>query len=263
MGATQWRTSNALRDEMDQSIAKATSATSVSRRARRSMASRRDEAAEVLDILAATYPQAHCELDFASVFQLLISTILSAQSTDRRVNVVTRGLYARFPDANSLALADVMEVESIIHSVGFYHVKTLAIIEVSRQLCERFDGEVPSSLTELITLPSVGRKTANVVLSEGFGIPGITTDTHILRLSRRLGWTKMADPVKVEADLGKLIPQERWIEACHVLIWHGRRRCHSRRPACGACPVAHLCPSYGEGETDPIRAAALVREPRG
>ncbi|MDR0848109.1 MAG: endonuclease III [Propionibacteriaceae bacterium] len=257
------RISSARSAEMAQPVVEEGGWGQTPRRLRQSLSSRRAEAVEVLDILAATYPDAKCELDFASIFQLLISTILSAQSTDRRVNWVTRELYARYPDAKTLGQADVAEVERIIHSVGFYHVKALAIIEVSNQVCERFGSQVPSTLEELITLPSVGRKTANVVLSEGYGIPGITTDTHILRLSRRLGWTRSKDPVKVEAEVGKLIAQERWIEACHVLIWHGRRRCHARRPACGACPVAHLCPSFGEGETDPVRAQLLLREPRG
>jgi len=230
--------------------------------ARRSLAARRTEALQVLEILEDTYPDATCELDFGSVFQLLVATILSAQSTDRRVNQVTPALFSRYPTPVELSVANLDDVEEIIHSTGFYRVKAETIIRMSQDVMDLFSGEVPGALEELIRLPGVGRKTANVVLGEGFGVPGITTDTHVLRLSRRLGWTTQTDPVKVEKDLCALFPSDRWISLCHVVIWHGRRRCHARRPACGACPLSAMCPSFGEGETDPDKAKALVSEPR-
>ena len=210
-------------------------------------------------ILAETYPDAHCELDFESPFQLLVATILSAQTTDVRVNMVTPVLFAKYPTPGELAAADPEDVESIIQSTGFFRAKTKSIIGMSKAVCERFDGEVPGRLKDLVTLPGVGRKTANVVLGNAFGVPGITVDTHFHRLSRRFGWTTQTDPVKIEAEVGNLIPKSEWTMLSHRLIWHGRRRCHARRPACGACPVAPLCPSYGEGPTDPKVAAKLVR----
>ena len=220
------------------------------------------KALAVLRILEQTYPDAKCELDFGSVFQLLVATILSAQSTDRRVNQVTPVLFSRYPGAKELSAADISDVETIIHSVGFFRAKAGMIISMSQDLMEKYSGQVPGTLEELITLPGVGRKTANVVLSEGFGVPGITVDTHVLRLSRRLGWSAQTEPAKVEKDLCALFPSDMWIAMCHVVIWHGRRICHARNPACGACPVAGLCPCFGEGETDPGRAARLVSEPR-
>ena len=213
-------------------------------------------------MLEQTYPEAKCELDFGSVFQLLVATILSAQSTDRRVNQITPELFSQYPTAEKLSKADVGDIERIIHPVGFFHVKARTIIHMSQEVMSLYAGEVPGTLEELIVLPGVGRKTANVVLGEGFGVPGITTDTHVMRVSRRLGWTSHADPVKVEKDLAELFPSDVWISLCHVVIWHGRRRCHARRPACGACPVAGMCPSFGEGETDPDKAKALISEPR-
>jgi len=229
---------------------------------RRNLAQRRAEALTVLGILEQTYPDARCELDFGTVFQLLVATILSAQSTDRRVNQVTPELFSCYPTAEELARADVADVERIIHSTGFFHVKAHTIVRMSQEIMDVYDGEVPSTLEQLIVLPGVGRKTANVVLGEGFGVPGITADTHVMRVSRRLGWTTHTDPVRVEKDLCALFPASTWISLCHVVIWHGRRRCHARRPACGACPVASMCPSYGEGETDPDKAKLLISEPR-
>ncbi|MDR0489524.1 MAG: endonuclease III [Propionibacteriaceae bacterium] len=224
---------------------------------------KREKAATVLGILEETYPDATCELKFSSAFQLLTATILSAQCTDRGVNAVTPELFGRYPEPTQLAEADRSDVERIIHSTGFYRAKTDSIIRMSQMLLAEFSGEVPQTLDELVTLPGVGRKTANVVLGEWFGVPGITTDTHVLRLSRRLGWSKLKDPVKVEADLCALFPEQTWISLCRVTIWHGRRRCHARRPACGACLVAELCPSFGEGEVDPVKAQALVSVPVG
>lgn len=213
-------------------------------------------------ILAATYPEAGCELDFGSPWQLLVATILSAQTTDRRVNQVTPALFARWPDPAALAGADRTELEEMLRPLGFYRAKTDTLLQVAHRLLVDFGGEVPRTLADLVTLPGVGRKTANVVLGNAYGVPGITVDTHFGRLARRFGWTTETDPDKVEAAVAALFPPKDWVMLCHHVIWHGRRRCHARRPACGACPVAALCPAYGEGETDPVKAAALVREPR-
>lgn len=213
--------------------------------------------------LAETYPGAHVELDFTTPLELLVATILSAQSTDKRVNTITPTLFARYPDAAAYAGADRAELEVLITPTGFFRAKTDTLLKLGAQLVERFDGEVPTTLRGLVTLPGVGRKTANVVLGNAFGVPGITVDTHFGRLSRRFGWTSDTDPDLVEAQVGALFPKKDWVMLCHHVIWHGRRRCHARNPACGACPVARLCPSYGEGETDPTKAAKLVREPRG
>lgn len=214
-------------------------------------------------VLAETYPDARCELDFATPLQLLVATILSAQSTDRRVNSITPALFARYPDAAAYAGANRAELEALIMPTGFFRTKTDTLIKLGDALVTRFGGEVPRTLAELVTLPGVGRKTANVVLGNAFGVPGITVDTHFARLSRRFGWTAHAEPDRVETEVGSLFPRRDWTQLCHHVIWHGRRRCHARNPACGACPVARLCPSYGEGETDPVKAAKLVREPRG
>jgi endonuclease-3 len=214
--------------------------------------------------LAEHYPDARCELDFADPYQLLVATVLSAQTTDVRVNGVTPTLFARFPDARALAAADRTEVETIVQPTGFFRAKTDSLLKLGAALVERFDGQVPGRLRDLVTLPGVGRKTANVVLGDAFGVPGITVDTHVGRLARRLGWTQEEDPVKVEHDIGALFPRRDWTHLSHVLIFHGRRTCHARRPACGVCPVARACPSFGVGEADPARAAALVRTgPRG
>jgi endonuclease-3 len=213
--------------------------------------------------LAATYPDAHCELDFTSPLELLVATILSAQSTDKRVNLITPELFYRYPDAIAYAAADRAELEALIMPTGFFRAKTDTLLKLGAALTERFGGVVPGTLDELVTLPGVGRKTANVVLGNAFGVPGITVDTHFGRLARRFGWTSESDPERVEAEIGSLFPRRDWTQLSHNLIWHGRRRCHARNPACGACPVARWCPSYGEGETNPVKAAKLVREPRG
>jgi endonuclease III len=214
-------------------------------------------------MLAATYPDAHIELDFSNPLELLVSTILSAQTTDKRVNLITPVVFARYPDAAAYAAADRTELEELIKPTGFFRAKTDTLIKLGAALAERFDGEVPKRMKDLVTLPGVGRKTANVVLGNGFGIPGISVDTHFGRLVRRFGWTAETDPDKVEIAVGALFPPKDWTQLCHNVIWHGRRRCHARNPACGACPIARWCPSYGEGETDPIKAAKLIREPRG
>jgi endonuclease-3 len=213
--------------------------------------------------LAQTYPGADIELDFETPLQLLVATILSAQSTDKRVNLVTPVVFGRYPDAAALAAADRAELEELIKPTGFFRAKSDSLIRLGSALVERFDGDVPPRLADLVTLPGVGRKTANVVLGNAFGIPGITVDTHVGRLSRRFGWTTQHDPEKVEADIAALFPKRDWTQLCQNMIWHGRRCCHARNPACGACPVARWCPSYGEGETDPVKAAKLIREPRG
>ena len=211
--------------------------------------------------LALTYPDAHCELDFTSPFELLIATVLSAQTTDVRVNMVTPTLFAKYPRPADLAAADRADVEAIIQSTGFFRAKTQSIIGLSQAIVERFGGEVPGRMKDLVTLPGVGRKTANVVLGNAFGVPGITVDTHFGRLARRFGWTTHTDADKVEADVAALIPRREWTILSHRLIWNGRRCCHARLPACGACPLARLCPSYGEGPTDPVVAATLLKGP--
>ncbi len=209
--------------------------------------------------LAQLYPDAHCELDFNSPLELIVATVLSAQTTDKRVNLVTPTLFARFPTAADYAAADREELEKIIQSTGFYRAKTNSLIGLGQALCDRFGGEVPPRLRDLVTLPGVGRKTANVVLGNAFGIPGITVDTHFGRLARRFGWTTSLEPEKVEAEVATLIPRRDWTILSHRLIWHGRRVCQARKPACGACTLARLCPAYGEGPTDPEVAAKLVK----
>jgi len=209
--------------------------------------------------LAELYPDAHAELDFSSAYQLLVATILSAQTTDVRVNLVTPTLFAAYPSAVELAAANLDEVERIIVSTGFFRAKSRAIVSMAQEVCERYGGEVPGRLHDLVTLPGVGRKTANVVLGNAFGVPGLTVDTHFGRLVRRFGWTVEEDPVKVEAAVAELIPRAEWTILSHRVIWHGRRVCHAKKPACGACVLAVMCPSYGRGPTDHMIAAALVK----
>ncbi len=209
-------------------------------------------------ILAETYPDARCELDFTTPLELLVATILSAQCTDRRVNLVTPTVFARYPDAAAYAAADRDELEDLIRSTGFFRNKATSILGLGQALCDRYDGQVPGRLKDLVTLPGVGRKTANVVLGNAFDVPGITVDTHFGRLVRRFGWTDETDPDKVEAAIGALFPRRDWTMLSHHVIWHGRRRCHAKKPACGACPLSRLCPAYGEGPTDPVEAAKLV-----
>jgi endonuclease III len=210
-------------------------------------------------VLAETYPDAKCELDFDNAFELLVVTVLSAQTTDKRVNAVRPTLFAAYPDATTMAAAERDKLEGIIGPLGFFRQKTETLLKLSAALVERYDGQVPPKLADLVTLPGVGRKTANVVLGNAFGIPGITVDTHFGRLARRFGWTEETDPVKVEHAIGALFPKRDWTMLSHHLIWHGRRRCHAQKPACGACPVARWCPSYGAGPTDPETAAKLVK----
>ena len=209
-------------------------------------------------VLHDRYPYAHCELDFTSPLELLVATVLSAQSTDQRVNIVTPVLFAKYTTPADYAAADRAELEAIIQSTGFFRNKADALIKIGGALVERYDGRVPGRLADLVTLPGVGRKTANVVLGNAFGVPGLTVDTHFGRLVRRFGWTTEQDPVTVEAEIGALFPKSDWTMLSHVLIFHGRRTCHAKKAACGACPVTAWCPSYGVGETDPERAAKLL-----
>ncbi len=210
-------------------------------------------------VLADTYPDARCELDFDDPFELLVVTVLSAQTTDKRVNAVRPTLFAAYPDAKAMAGADRATLEGIVGPLGFFRAKTESLLKLSAALVERHGGEVPPRLDDLVRLPGVGRKTANVVLGNAFGVPGITVDTHFGRLARRFRWTEETDPVKVEHAVGELFDKRDWTMLSHHLIWHGRRICHARNPACGACPVARWCPAYGEGPTDPVAAAKLVK----
>ncbi|GAA2562556.1 endonuclease III [Pseudonocardia hydrocarbonoxydans] len=211
--------------------------------------------------LTATHVDAHCELDFRTPLELAVATILSAQSTDKGVNLVTPALFARYPTALAYAQADRAELEEMIHSTGFFRNKASSLIGLGAAVVEKHGGELPHTLDELVALPGIGRKTANVILGNAFGVPGITVDTHFGRLVRRWGWTDLEDPVKVEHAVGELVPRREWTMTSHRVIFHGRRVCHARKPACGACSLAADCPAYGEGPTDPVLAAKLVKGP--
>jgi endonuclease-3 len=211
--------------------------------------------------LAQAFPDAHCELDFTTPLELAVATILSAQSTDKRVNLTTPALFVRYRTALDYAQADRDELETLIRPTGFYRNKATSLIGLGRALIERFDGELPSTMDELVTLPGVGRKTANVILGNAFDVPGITVDTHVGRLVRRWHWTAEDDPVKVEHAIGELIERKEWTLLSHRVIFHGRRVCHARKPACGVCVLAKDCPSFGTGPTEPEIAAALVTGP--
>ncbi len=190
-----------------------------------------------------------------------MATVLSAQTTDVRVNATTPTLFARYPDAAAYASADTAELEELLKPLGFFRAKTRSLIGLGQALVERFDGEVPARMEDLVTLPGVGRKTANVVLGNAFGVPGLTVDTHFGRLVRRFGWTAEEDPVKVEAEVAELVPRKEWTDFSHRVIFHGRRVCHAKKAACGACGLARWCPSYGIGPTDPEVALPLVKTP--
>ncbi|MFF9625478.1 endonuclease III [Streptomyces griseosporeus] len=213
--------------------------------------------------LAEVFPYAHPELDFENPFQLIVATVLSAQTTDLRVNQTTPALFAKYPTPEDLAAANPEEVEEILRPCGFFRAKTRSVIGLSKALMEEYGGEVPGRLEDLVKLPGVGRKTAFVVLGNAFGRPGITVDTHFQRLVRRWQWTDETDPDKIEAAVGALFPKSDWTDLSHHVIWHGRRICHARKPACGACPIAPLCPAYGEGETDPEKAKKLLKYEKG
>ena len=210
-------------------------------------------------ILGETYPYAVAELDFDNPFELLVATVLSAQTTDVRVNTTTPELFVRYPDAAALASARIEDVEDIVRPLGFYRSKAKAIMNLAAQLMTDYRGQVPGRLEELVKLPGVGRKTAFVVLGNAFGKPGLTVDTHFGRLARRFGFTTEEDPVKVERDVAELFEPKDWTQLSHRLVYHGRRICHAQKPACGACPVADLCPAYGAGETDPVAAEKLLK----
>ncbi|WP_226966971.1 endonuclease III [Streptomyces phaeolivaceus] len=213
--------------------------------------------------LAEVYPYAHPELDFENSFQLIVATVLSAQTTDLRVNQTTPTLFAKYPTPEDLAGADPEVVEEILRPCGFFRAKTKSVIGLSKALVENHGGEVPGRLEDLVKLPGVGRKTAFVVLGNAFGRPGITVDTHFQRLVRRWKWTEATDPDKIETAVGALFPKSEWTMLSHHVIFHGRRICHARKPACGACPIAPLCPAFGEGETDPEKAAKLLKYEKG
>ena len=211
--------------------------------------------------LAVAFPHVYCELDFTNPLELAVATILSAQSTDKRVNLTTPALFAEYRSARDYAQANRTKLENLIRPTGFYRNKANSLIGLGQALVERFDGEVPATIDELVTLPGVGRKTANVILGNAFEVPGITVDTHFGRLVRRWRWTAETDPVKVEHAVGELIERREWTLLSHRVIFHGRRVCHARKPACGVCVLAKDCPSFGEGPTDPIVAARLVKGP--
>ncbi|MEU3714353.1 endonuclease III [Streptomyces catenulae] len=250
----------------------------VSRRSETPLALKR-RAFKINRALAEIYPYAHCELDFRNAWELLVATVLSAQTTDLRVNQTTPALFARYPKPVDLAGADPAEVEELIRPTGFFRAKTRSITKLAAVIVHDHGGRVPGTLEEMVKLPGVGRKTAFVVLGNAcaceksvtagqshgakvctpFGVPGITVDTHFGRLARRFGWTTQEDPEKVEADVAALFPKSEWTMLSHRVVFHGRRVCHSRKPACGACGIAPLCPSYGEGETDPEKAKKLLK----
>lgn len=210
----------------------------------RALRDRRAAAAAICDRLAKIYPDATCALTFHNPFELLVATVLSAQTTDARVNSVTPELFAAYPDPESMAGAEREKLKSILRPLGFFRAKARSCQRLASAICEDFDGQVPRTLNELVTLTGVGRKTANVVLGNAFDTPGITVDTHVGRLARRWAWTREQDPVKVEMDLAKILPHPDWTIICHRVIHHGRQVCHSRKPDCLACPLADLCPSY-------------------
>jgi endonuclease-3 len=226
---------------------------------RESLAEKKVRARKMYRVLTKSYPNVRCELDFNSPFQLLVATVLSAQCTDKRVNQTTPALFKKYKSIKKMAKADQKDIEVLIKSTGFFRAKAKNIKGLSQKIMFDFNGQVPDQLEQLITLPGVGRKTANVVLGHAFDTPGITVDTHFGRLSRRFGWTKENDPVKVEFAVAELIPEKEWTNLSQRMIWHGRRVCHSRKPACGACSLSKLCPSFGIGEADPIKAKRLVK----
>ncbi|BDD84531.1 endonuclease III [Tsukamurella pulmonis] len=211
--------------------------------------------------LAAAFPHVYCELDFTDPLELSVATILSAQCTDVRVNQVTPALFARYRTAADYAGANRAELEEYIRSTGFYRNKATSIMGLGQALVDRFDGEVPRTMKELVTLPGFGRKTANVILGNAFDVPGITVDTHFSRLVHRWEWTQENDPVKIEHAVGELIPRKEWTLLSHRVIFHGRRVCHARKPACGVCVLAKDCPAFGTGPIDPVEAAELVKGP--
>jgi endonuclease III len=226
---------------------------------RESFADKKKRAHAIYRILSKTYPDVKCELDFKNPLQLLVATVLSAQCTDKRVNAVTPALFKKYKNVRAFAGADIRELQTLIKSTGFFRAKAKSIKGLATVIVTEYNGKVPQTLEDLITLPGVGRKTANVVLGHAFDTPGLTVDTHFGRLVRRFGWTKETDPVRVEFAIMELIPRKEWTNLSQRLIWHGRRVCHSRKPACAACPLTKLCPSFGIGEMDLTKARAMVK----
>lgn len=219
---------------------------------------RKRRARKIYRVLGETFPYAHAELDFSNPFELLVATVLSAQTTDIRVNVVTPALFERYPDAQAMAQAPETELQDLIRPTGFYKNKTRALLGLSQAIIEDHEGEVPNTLEDLVKLPGVGRKTAFVVLGNVFGVPGITTDTHVIRLANRFCWTDSTNANVVERDIAELFEPKDYTELSHRVIFLGRRVCHAKRPACGACPVAQWCPSAGMGEINPVAAKELL-----
>jgi endonuclease-3 len=225
---------------------------------------KQDKAYAIFDILDDLYPHARAELDFSNPFELLIATVLSAQTRDTRVNHITPDLFREYPTPEKLAQAEQEDIEKIIKSLGYYRAKSERIIALAQQLIENYDGVVPPELDELTTLPGVGRKTAFVVLGSAFDQPGITVDTHFGRLSRRFGWTKATNPDIVEREIAKLFEPQVWTRLSSVIIFHGRRVCHAQKPACGICPLMKICPSAGKvspgvrPETNRVKAEKLL-----
>jgi len=224
-----------------------------------SLAEKRKQAGAIYRALTKHYPDVKCELNFTTPFQLLVATVLSAQCTDKRVNKVTPALFKKYPTPQKMSQAPILDLEDLVRTTGFFRAKARNLKALSNQLVEQYGGKVPPIQDELVTLPGVGRKTANVVLGHAFDIPGITVDTHFGRLSRRFGWSTHQDPVKVEMDVAQLIPEKEWTNLSQRLIWHGRRICFARKPSCGACPISKLCPSYGIGEMDKEKALSMVK----
>ncbi len=220
---------------------------------------RKRRARKINRVLAETYPYAVPELDFTNAFELLVATVLSAQTTDVRVNAITPALFAAYPDPLSMSQAAPEALQELIRSTGFFRAKANSLLALSNRLVDVYDGVVPGRLEDLVTLAGVGRKTANVVLGNAFGVPGITVDTHFMRLSKRFGWSTESDPVKIEHEVAALFEPGDWTMLSHRVVFHGRRVCHARKPACGACPLTTLCPAYGEGETDEVKALKLLK----
>ncbi|MEY3770166.1 MAG: hypothetical protein RL390_1030 [Actinomycetota bacterium] len=217
------------------------------------------DAKAIFKILSKTYPHATCELNFKNPLELVVASVLSAQCTDKRVNQVTPHLFKKYKTARAYGNANIHQLEDEIRSIGLFRAKARNIKALGMMIDSDYKGKVPNTLEDLVKLPGVGRKTANVVLGHAFDIAGITVDTHFGRLSRRFGWTKSNDPVKIEHEVGALFPKKNWVDLSQRMVWHGRRICHSRKPACGACPLAFECPSFGIGEIDTEKAKKLVK----
>ena len=212
---------------------------------RESLAIKRQRVKDISAIFGKIYSDADCTLEYTTALELLITTQLAAQCTDARVNVVTKDLFVKYPDVYAFANADELELQEDIRSTGFFRNKARNIIACCRMLIDEYNGEVPGKMEELLKLPGVGRKTANLVLGDFFGIPGVVVDTHATRLSNRMGLTTNKDPYKIELDLQKVVPQDEWADFCHKLVYHGREYCNARKPKCDICPIAHICPKRG------------------